>query len=101
MAMCAEMIWDVLAEKLDTEDEAYDDLMQYCMGRADGSIGDDVDICQWLGGLDDGRTAALAAIDLVSYSRRCKLRGSLEELLRRAIRMGRVGLDMRGGADAD
>lgn len=103
LAMCAEMVWDVLADKLDTEDTGFDDLMLYCMGRADGSIGEDVGICEWLGDADDGRTAALAAIDLVAYSRRCKLRGSLEELLESAIRMGRVGLglDKGGGASAD
>lgn len=103
LAMCAEMVWDVLADKLDTEDTAFDDLMMYCMGRADGSINEGVGVCEWLGSLDADRTPALAAIDMVAYSRRCKLRGSLEELLEKAIRMGRVGLgvDEGGGMGAD
>lgn len=101
LAMCAEMVWDVLADKLDTEDTAFDDLMMYCMGRADGSIGGDVGICEWLGSFDAERTPTMAAIDMAAYGRRCNLQTSLEVLLDKAVLLGRVGLQEGSGKGED
>lgn len=89
---CVENIYDTLAGAgLRTDHEAFEDLIWGCMRAAIDPAAKGKQVSELIAELDNGRTEEQVVFDLVDYRKQCGCKEHLEQVIEKAVEMGRWG----------